>query len=189
MTHSLMLHHEGDLTHSSALSFTRVTCASHVYACVGACVCVCVCVCVCHVYLHFNTTRVEIDSIQLWFGRNTGTQKVWTRNCYYTNKNSLCCSPRVGLDGPNASLSKRVAHAPRIATHCDTLQHTTTHYNILQHTETRCNILQHTATHCNTLQHTATHCNTLQHTATHCNTLQHTATHENVLLMHLIGGA
>jgi len=48
------------------------------------------------------------------------------------------------------------------------LRHTVTHYNKLA---THCNTLQHTATHCNTLQHTATHCNTLQHTKTHCNKL------------------
>jgi hypothetical protein len=72
-----------------------------------------------------------------------------------------------------------------IATHCNTLQHTTCHG--IAHLF--CNTLQHTATHCNipTLRtmerstHTATHCNTLQHTATHCNTLEHAATHRNTL--------
>jgi len=38
---------------------------------------------------------------------------------------------------------------------------------------------QRIATHCNTLQHTATYCNTLQHTTTHCNTLQHTTSYES----------
>ena len=42
-------------------------------------------------------------------------------------------------------------------------------------------ILKRIASNCNTLQHTAKHCNTLQHTATHCNALQHNATQFNTL--------
>jgi len=74
----------------------------------------------------------------------------------------------------------------RLATHCNTLQHTATHCeSVLQHTATHCNTLQHTATHCNTLQHTATHYNTLQQTAN--NTLQQTATlwHRESVLQHV----
>jgi len=91
----------------------------------------------------------------------------------------------------------------RVATHCNTLQHTETHCIALKRwcafgfslTAAHCNTLQHlqhrcafgfllTASHCNALEYTATHCNTLQHiasfgfsrTATHCNALQNTAT-------------
>jgi len=83
----------------------------------------------------------------------------------------------------------------RIATHRNTLQHTSTHFNthrteanvgrpgtflrcLSTHTlpATNCNTLQYTATICNILPHTATCCKSLQHTATHCNTLQHYAT-------------
>jgi len=96
----------------------------------------------------------------------------------------------------------------RIATLCNTLQHTATRYNTLQpllqltgstrvatqlqHAATRRNTLQHTAIHCKVyyeqrlLQRTdatrvATHYNTLQHTVMRCNTLQHTPTHSNTL--------
>jgi len=90
----------------------------------------------------------------------------------------------------------------RIATHCNTLQHTASHCITLQHTATHCNTLQHTATHCNTLQHISLYFESdsenlsaadrrqpcicwrksvLQHPATHCKTLQRTTKHCNAL--------
>ena len=53
-----------------------------------------------------------------------------------------------------------------IATHCNTLQHTTAHYNALKQIVTHCNTLPQIATHRNRLQQIATHGNALQHTAT-----------------------
>ena len=93
-------------------------------------------------------------------------------------------------------------NSTRIATHCNTLQHTATRCNTLQLAATRCNTLQHTLQHTRRhhvraqprvqvrhviaphyqrpQRHThATHCNTLPHTATRYNSLQHTATHCN----------
>ena len=67
-----------------------------------------------------------------------------------------------------------------LATHCNTLQHTTTHCNTLQQIATHCNTLQHTVLHCNMLQHDAA-CNTPYYTATCCNMLQHAATCYNML--------
>jgi len=110
----------------------------------------------------------------------------------------ICNKPAV-----QCSVMSIVTHRLRkkIATHCNTLQHTVTHlqhtHSTLQRTATHCDTFNKYATYvqhpcnardenrhtltskkdCNTLQHTATHCSTLQHTATHCNTLQHTATH------------
>jgi len=77
----------------------------------------------------------------------------------------------------------------RIATHCNTLQHTATpktqpvnrsdeecfktHAHCPRCTALAVTVLmvcQQTVKHC-------THCDTLQHTASHCKTLQHSATH------------
>jgi len=83
----------------------------------------------------------------------------------------------------NTLATHTTIHCNTVATHCNTLQHTslgTTTEDALQHiSNTHYNTLQYTATHCNTLQHTAIHCNTtpwdaLQHycntTTTHCKT-------------------
>jgi len=48
----------------------------------------------------------------------------------------------------------------RIATHCNTLQHTATHAVFTVWTRSRCQTLHHTSIHCNALQYTATHSKT-----------------------------
>ena len=76
-----------------------------------------------------------------------------------------------------------------LATHCNTLHHTTTRCNSLQLTATCCNtqliatvsrpapvIGTASATRCNTLYHNTTQCMSLQLTVNHCNLLQITAT-------------
>jgi len=86
-------------------------------------------------------------------------------------------------------------HLFKLATHCNSLQHTTTYYNTLQHTATHCHTLQQTETHCiarslilprdlcSELSPLATlsQSNTLQHSVKHRNTLQHTEAHYNNL--------
>ena len=92
----------------------------------------------------------------------------------------------------------------RIATHCNTLQHTATHCNTLHRTAALCNTPRNWRWYsrgrsvcCYTLQHTATYSHILQHTATHlhrysggrsvcCSTLQHTATYCNINLFIII---
>jgi len=122
--------------------------------------------------------------------------------CGDTGYTSVSPLPRALLHHAHLCITTQHNTLQRIATYCDTLQHTL--HSALQYSATQtCNgtigcasvwliFLVHTP--CNTLSHTATHCNTLhytlQHTTTHCNidanisrryTLQHTATHCNTL--------
>ena len=113
----------------------------------------------------------------------------WHTNWLWHIQVSVSASPQGTLArvlGTLLCVAKRCDF--RIATHCNTLQHTATHYNALNRPSgaLACvlgNLLfvaewcvSCAATHCNTLQPTATHCNTLQHTATHCSTLQRPST-------------
>ena len=79
----------------------------------------------------------------------------------------------------------------RIASRCNTLQHTATHCNVYTNTvrttgtttqSNFCRILKN-----DTLQRIATQCNALQHTATHYIRLQHTHTHTHTHTVRTIG--
>ena len=91
-------------------------------------------------------------------------------------------------------LQKRLRRRSTLATHCNTLKHTTNPCNTLQQTATTSGAAPWStrrqwrrrrtlATHSNTFKHAAKPCNTLQHTATHCHhlrcgTIQRTETAE-----------
>ena len=111
------------------------------------------------------------------------TQRFWTPTPSRTTSSSSQKAKSPKKTG-TLPLSR---NSTRLATRCNTLQHTATHCNAGYCTtefhvrsnrlrDCRGRVSQPThATYCNLLQHIATHCNTLQHSATHCNTLQHIA--------------